>query len=55
MKALMAGEQGRAWLTRGALRDASIARRFDRHVDAMATDALLVSSVKKRGVGSGRG
>ena len=39
MKALMAGEQGRAWLTRGALRDAPIARRFDRYVDAMATDA----------------
>ena len=39
MKALMAGEQGRAWLTRGALRDAPTARRFDRYVDAMATDA----------------
>lgn len=39
MVALMAGEQGRAWLTRGALRDAPTARRFDRYVDAMATDA----------------
>ena len=39
MTALMAGEQGRAWLTRGALRDAPTARRFDRYVDAMATDA----------------
>ena len=39
MKALMAGEQGRAWLTRGALRDAPIARRFDRYVESMATDA----------------
>ena len=39
MVALMAGEQGRAWLTRGALRDAPIARRFDRYVESMATDA----------------
>jgi hypothetical protein len=39
MVALMAGEQGRAWLTRGALRDAPVARRFDRYVESMATDA----------------
>ena len=39
MVALMAGEQGRAWLTRGALRDAPTARRFDRYVESMATDA----------------
>ena len=39
MVALMASEQGRAWLTRGALRDAPIARRFDRYVESMATDA----------------
>ena len=39
MCTLMEGRQGRAWLTRGALRFSSVAERFDKYVESMATDA----------------
>ena len=39
MATLMEGEQGRAWLSRGALRGASTRARFEKYVEAMATDA----------------
>ena len=39
MCTLMEGRQGRAWLTRGALRFSSVAERFDKYVESMAADA----------------
>jgi hypothetical protein len=39
MCTLMEGRQGRAWLTRGALRFSSVAKRFDKYVESMAADA----------------
>lgn len=46
MSTLMEGEQGRAWLTRGALRRASTRARFERYVEAMATDAAPFAGQK---------
>ena len=39
MTTLMRGNQGRAWLTRGALASASASERFERYVDCMSRDA----------------